>query len=278
MVRKVTSLEKTWIRSFAMFCNYCGANNPDDARFCHKCGKQVVVGPQVAEPVLNQYSSLPESSRSNEPMPAEYPVEQSIAPTSTPMPEARIESLSYNTPVGQSLPQSASLPSSSLSSQAFKQNVGFLIAAFGGLLGLFAFFFLTYINLGFLGTLTGSQLASVNNQLIQGAGALWLEPLVAVAIIGMAVYPLVKSQKQEWNKQTAKGLAITLLCLAALTLLILFIRLVIDSQPPAGISDAGYSGPTVASLYGGGMWTYFTAMLAVLVGSIVQLRLPVSLK
>lgn len=259
-----------------MFCNYCGANNPDDARFCHKCGKQTVVGPQVAEPVLNQYSSLPESSRSNEPMPGEYPLEQqTIAPTSTPMLEARIESLAHNTPAGQSLPQSVSLPPSSLSSQAFKQNAGFLIAAFGGLLGLFAFFFLTYINLGFLGTLTGSQLASVNNQLIQGAGALWLEPLVAVTIIGIAVYPLVKSQKQEWNKQTAKGLAITLLCLAGLTLLILFIRVIIDSQPPDGISAADYSGPTVASLYGGGMWTYFTAMLAVLVGSIVQLRLPV---
>jgi hypothetical protein len=249
-----------------MFCNYCGAKNPDDALFCHKCGKQ------VAESALNQYPSLPESSRGSESKPGEYPVEQTVLQTSTPMLEPRTESMSHNIPAGQSLPQSAPLSASSLSSQALKQNMGFLIAAFGGLLGLFAFFFLPYINLGFLGSMTGSQLASVNNQIIQGAGALWLEPLVAVASIGVAIYPIVKSQGHEWNKQTTKGLAVTLLCLAGLVLLILLIRLAIDSQPPNGVSDTGYSGPTVASFYGGGIWAYFIAMIAVLVGSIVQLR------
>jgi Tol biopolymer transport system component len=39
-----------------MFCNYCGAPNPDVASFCNKCGKAVV---RVAASTLAQESALP---------------------------------------------------------------------------------------------------------------------------------------------------------------------------------------------------------------------------
>jgi hypothetical protein len=236
-----------------MFCTYCGASNPADARFCHKCGKQAATASPAAESVPKHDPSLALQ-------------EGGVSPEMK-----TLEPSSY-TP-GVTLPASASFSSSSPSSETAKRNTGFLIAGVGGFVGLIAFFLLPYVNLGFFGSLTGSQLASVNNQLIQGMGALWLEPLVSLAIIGMAVYPVVKDQKQELSKQTIRGLAVTLLCVASLVLLILLIRLGVDSQPPAGISsDSGYSGPTIASLYGSGMWTYFIAMVAVLVGSIVQIN------
>lgn len=153
-----------------------------------------------------------------------------------------------------------------------EQNVGFLIAAFAGLVALFAFFFLPYLSLGFFGSFTGSQLAGMNNQFIQGTGILWLEPLIAAAVVGIAVYPIVKSQRHEMDKQAAGGLAVTLTILSGITLSVLLIKYVIDAQPPTSESNPGYAGPSLASFYGAGMWLYFLAMLVVCIGGIVQLK------
>ena len=132
--------------------------------------------------------------------------------------------------------------------------------------------FLPYLSLGILGSLTGSQLASANNQFIQGTGILWLEPLVAAAIIGIAVYLIVRSQTHEIDKQTARGLAAVLIGLGGIAFLVLLIKYVIDAQPPTSESTLGYSGPSLASFYGVGMWIYLLAMLAVCIGGIVQFR------
>jgi hypothetical protein len=179
-------------------------------------------------------------------------------------------SLFSSAPAGQRISQSLTPPASLLSSQTVQQNVGFIIASCGGVVALFAFFLLPYLSLGFLGSLTGAQLASVNNQLIQGMGVLWLEPLVAAAVIGIAIYSIVKSQRDELDKQVANGLAVALILLAGITLFVLFLRYLSDAQPPQ--SESGFAGPSLASFYGAGMWIYFLAMLAVLAGGIVQLR------
>lgn len=245
-----------------MFCAYCGAKNVDDATFCQSCGRKQEKAPSssamaTSGPALSQ--TLKDTQASfNEPK--EQPTEKPSSPLfSTLPPEQHIsQSAAQFTP-----------PMSSLTSQ---QHIGSFIVISGGLIALFAFFFLPYLSLGIFGSLTGSQLANTNNQLIQGTGALWLEPLVAVAVIGIAIYLIVGSQKQEMNVQTAKGLAITLIFLGGITLLVLLIRYSSDAQPLAGTSTSVSSGPSIASFYGTGIWIYFFAMLIALVGGIVQLR------
>ena len=74
------------------------------------------------------------------------------------------------------------------------------------------------------------------------------------------------------DKQAARGLAIALIVLAAVTLVVLLVKFVIDAQPTISQSGLGPAGPSLASFYGAGIWIYFVGMLAVLVGGIVQLR------
>lgn len=150
-----------------------------------------------------------------------------------------------------------------------KGNLGYIISEIGGIVALFAFFALPYISLGFLGSATGSQLANMNSQFIQGTGALWLEPLVAVIIIGIAGYQIFRNKGGVIAAPAGKGGAVGLIILGALTLVALLIKYAIDAQPPSQ-SGYSYSGLTLASLYGSGFWTYAISMIIVLAGGIVQ--------
>ncbi len=239
-----------------MFCIYCGAENPEDTVFCKQCGKR--------QPTA---ASIPATARAMAPgFPFPEPSQESRqSPAETRPLEPEIPSTLTSALAGQSISQSVAPLASLASSQTVQQNVGFLIATAGGALALFAFFFLPYLSLGFSGPLTGSQLASMNS------GLLWLEPLIAAAVIGIAVYQIARSQGHEIDKQAAWRLAIALMILAGITLLALFIKYTIDTQPPIQL-PSGSSGPPLASFYSSGIWVYFLGMLAVFVGGIVQVR------
>lgn len=42
-----------------MYCNYCGAPNPDDAKYCNKCGHAVVRPPAPQQPKIPNVESAP---------------------------------------------------------------------------------------------------------------------------------------------------------------------------------------------------------------------------
>jgi len=70
-----------------MFCNYCGAPNPDDAIFCHRCGKQrpVMTSPQAMEPASPPEVSSPYHYGGDEQSALQQIVmEQGTVPTSSP--------------------------------------------------------------------------------------------------------------------------------------------------------------------------------------------------
>ena len=230
-----------------MFCPYCGTHIADDALFCQHCGKHVTK-PQDMEPERSAGTNVPEPPQANKPSPV---------PAS---PGA-----------GGAMPQSAAVLPASIAGLATKTSVGPLIAAGGGLLAVLAFFFLPYLSLGFLGSLTGVQVASISNRYLQSTGILGLEPIVAAAAFGIAVYLIVKGQKQEIDQQVAKGLAMTLIVLSGITVLIVFIKYIVDLQPAIQM-PSGAAGPALASFYGAGIWIYFLGMLAVLIGGFIHVR------
>lgn len=245
-----------------MFCIYCGTDNADDAIFCRSCGKaqNKAANPQSMEMLKSPLSRVPTGD-----------VETLSAGTSKEGVEKQPSSTLSSLPFGQTSSQNVTNPPASASSFITQQNIGPLTVICGGLIALFAFFSLPYLSLGFFGTLTGSQLANTNNQLIQGTGALWLEPLVAVVVIGIAIYLLVGNQRREIAPSTIQGVAVSLVSLAGLTLLVLLIKYATDAQPSTSASNPGFTGPSIASFYGAGVWIYFLAIVIVLVGGIVQL-------
>jgi hypothetical protein len=243
-------------RRLVMNCIHCSAPLSDDALFCSRCGTQ-----------------------QNAP---ERPVTQS-----------------QTIPVSQPATVSGARPSSSQaaspgaqfdwSALTRKQNAGFLTAGIGGIVALFAFFVLPFISvtLGMFGTfsLTGSQLAGYGGQAsgsplgsaLQGLQLLWIAPLVALIIIAIAAYQLFMSKPTNAAAaaSAAKAAATWLIVLGGIMLLGVFIRYIIDSQPLVqsgyGVSSDSYSGPTVASFYGAGVWIYALSMIAVIVGGCIQL-------
>lgn len=194
-----------------------------------------------------------------------------------------------------------------------KRNIGYIIAVVGSLVCLLAFFAMPYLTLGFFGSLTGSQLANVANQVansnsgsIFGQGyssqvsslqLLWLEPLIAAIVLIVAgiqlmpkstMTPTTSSEKLQQGitnpdgsvqaaapqaisvqATTTPAASIALIALSGLTLLGVGIRYLSDAQPPDGLSTSYYTGPTIASFYGSGIWFFVIGMIAVLVGGIM---------
>ena len=66
-----------------MYCNYCGTNLPEDAKFCHKCGKAIPVAPVEGRPVVEP-PAVPE-----EVLPV---IEQPVAP------EPKKQTISFKKP------------------------------------------------------------------------------------------------------------------------------------------------------------------------------------
>lgn len=263
-----------------MFCLYCGKTLPDNAGFCNYCGKRQVAEPGATSTSnLNQPASpstkLPihggQSMSENLPgtMPWERPYSAPLNPTPTPPPPPF-----RNSP--------ASARSSSGETFFSKHNLGTIIASVGGIVALLAFFFMPFVTipLGIFGTysFTGQQLASYGNQSatsiyssqFQALQLLWSEPLAALIILGIAAYMIFKSTQNILTAQATKTAAISLITIATIMVVALFIRYGIDAQPSSQYGSS-YSGPTLASYYSSGFWVYILSMLAVIAGGAIQL-------
>lgn len=242
-----------------MFCLYCGAKIPEDALFCNHCGKaQSDVKDTRAKEGAVQSTQLPAENIST-------------APDTSQASEVSVE---HETPfvVTHTLfwPDTSHNNVPSISSvSTLPPYLGYYITGGAGILALLAFFFMPYIAVGIF-TATGQQLASDGNQFSQFQ-ILWLEPLVAALVIGITVYEVFRNKQNDVNALVAQRGAIGLISLAVLTLVALIIKYTIDAQPPAG--QTAYNVSTIASFYSSGFWMYIVAMIGVIIGGIVQIKL-----
>jgi len=131
-----------------------------------------------------------------------------------------------------------------------------------------------YLSYGFI-TATGQQLASFgyqyssgyygsSQQQFNGLLYLWLLPVIAGIIVLIAVVQLFSSGGA--GKKAAGGWLIALAVLAILGLLGAYIYLT------AQIQNSTSSPVTLTSLIGSGIWVYIIAMIASIVGGILQIR------
>ncbi|HVB75322.1 MAG TPA: zinc ribbon domain-containing protein [Ktedonobacteraceae bacterium] len=97
-----------------MYCTHCGANNPADATFCQKCGKQLPTTDQDESTIL----TVPPVYNSNYPISAAY---SEADPVSTPPPPPP-----FNMPSGQA--GSTDVPQSLSSAARPKSRRGLIIA------------------------------------------------------------------------------------------------------------------------------------------------------
>ncbi|MEO7019636.1 MAG: hypothetical protein ABI234_05745 [Ktedonobacteraceae bacterium] len=163
--------------------------------------------------------------------------------------------------------------------RSLADQAGFIIAGIGGIVGLLSFFTMPYLSYGFLSA-TGQQLASFGYQTgsqygnSYGYGSsqpqanelvfFWLLPIVAGIIILMAGVPLLKSGGT--GKKGAAGGLIVLGVLAIVGLLGTYIYINVKIQ------NLTFSSLTINSVIGSGIWVYIIAMIAVIIGGVIQTK------
>ena len=258
-----------------MFCLYCGNRLPDNALFCNKCGSRQNTATIPANPSMtNTFTEGGQASSGTMPF-IQPPTQQSnYTPTTLGSPPQLNRS-----PMGQSIftrpEQSAVIP------QGFRidRNAGFIIAGIGAIVGIVSFFLMPYLSYGFV-TATGQQLASLgyqfgnqyNSAYSSGSSSpqfnalelLWLLPIIAGIIILIAGVQLFRSN--ETGKKASAGWLIALAVLAILGLVGAYIYLT------AQIQNSTSSPVTLTSVIGSGIWVYIIAMIASIVGGILQIR------
>ena len=261
-----------------MFCLYCGNKLPDNALFCNQCGRgqNTTVNPvdssymtPAAPPMTNISTDGGQVSSGTMPFAQEPPPESYSIPTTL--------GTSSILGSGPREPGIATRPAQPVSTQPtfrFDTNAGSIIAGIGGVVGLLSFFFMPYLSYGFI-TATGQQLASFgyqyssgyygsSQQQFNGLLYLWLLPVIAGIIVLIAVVQLFSSGGA--GKKAAGGWLIALAVLAILGLLGAYIYLT------AQIQNSTSSPVTLTSLIGSGIWVYIIAMIASIVGGILQIR------
>jgi hypothetical protein len=261
-----------------MYCLQCGNKLPDNAIFCNQCGRR------------QNTAANPTGSSNMAP----------AGPSMTGISTDDGQASSGTMPLVQGHPQSSSTPTTQgtpllLSSAPRKQNsstqpaqpsfllernVGSIMAGIGGIVGLLSFFFMPYLSYGFISA-TGQQLASLgyqagsqynsssfgydNNQTqFNGLLFLWLLPVIAGIIILIAGVILLS--RGGAGKKVAAGWLIALAVLAILGLVGAYVYLT------AQIQNSTSSPVTLTSVIGSGIWVYIIAMIAVIVGGIIQTR------
>ena len=264
-----------------MFCIYCGNKIPDNAVFCNQCGnRQNTTANQTgssnltpADPSMTNISTDGgQSSSGTKPFVQEPSSQSNNAPTTQ-----GTSSIQINAPGGQSI----STPPAQPAMPAFQleRNAGALIAGIGGIVGLLSFFFMPYLSYGILSA-TGQQLASLGYQVssqynssygydtsqpqYNGLLFLWFLPVVAGIIILIAGVQLLMSEGA--GKKATAGWLIALAVLAILGLLGAYIYLT------AQIQNSTSSQVNLTSVIGSGVWIYIVAMIAVIVGGMMQTR------
>nr|HET6901055.1 hypothetical protein [Ktedonobacteraceae bacterium] len=152
-----------------------------------------------------------------------------------------------------------------------QQSTGWIVAGIGALLALLSFFSMPYIAYGYF-TATAQQLASAGGQYgsqFNNLQLLWLEPLIAVVLLGIAGVELYKSMGPAHD--TMGGIA-GMIGISGITLLFILGKLLIfDIQ---GTTSSNYFGgtvtsPALASFYGAGFWAFIVGVAVALVGGII---------
>jgi zinc-ribbon domain len=256
-----------------MFCMYCGNRLPDNALFCNQCGSRQNTATIPTNPSMtNTFTEGWQESSGTVPF-AQHPTQQSnYTPTTLGTPpqlnSPPIEQRIYTRPE-----QPASLPQEF----RFDRKAGFIIAGIGAIVGIVSFFLMPYLSYGFI-TATGQQLASLgyqfgnqynssyssSNPQFNALELLWLLPVVAGIIILIAGVQLFRSN--ETGKKASASWLIALATVAILGLLGAYIYLTIQIQ------SSTTSSVSLTSVIGSGIWIYIIAMVAVIVGGILQIR------
>jgi hypothetical protein len=256
-----------------MFCMYCGNRLPDNALFCNKCGSRQNTATIPANPSMtNTFTEGGEESSVTMPF-VQRPTQQSnYTPTTLGTPPQLNSS-----PMEQSIftrpEQSAVIPQGF----RFDRNAGFIIAGIAGIVGVLSFFFMQYLTYGFI-AFTGQQLASYgyqagsqninsyngSNPQFNGWFLFWLMPVIAGIIILIAGVQLLRSK--ETGKKASGGWLIALAVFVILGLLGAYVYLT------AQIQNSTSSPVALTSVIGSGIWIYIIAMIAVIVGGIIQIR------
>jgi len=256
-----------------MFCLYCGNKLPDNALFCNQCGRGQST---TANPVDSSYmtpaapSMTNTSTESGQVSGGTMPFAQEPPPESYSIPPTQETSSIWGS--GQGEPGISTRPAQP--AFRFDTHAGSIIAGIGGIVGLLSFFFMPYLSYGFI-TATGQQLANFgyqyssgyygsSQQQLNGLLFLWLLPVIAGIIVLIAVVQLFSSGGA--GKKAAGGWLIALAVLAILGLLGAYIYLT------AQIQNSTSSPVTLTSLIGSGIWVFIIAMIAVIVGGIIQVR------
>ena len=250
-----------------MFCQYCGNKLPDNAIFCNQCGRQQNTTANSAGPSMTNISTGSGQASSGIMPLAQRPPQPNSTPTT------------QGTPSLPSISPRYAQPAPAQPAVLSQRNAGFIIAGIGGIVGLLSFFFMPYISYGFI-TATGQQLASLGYQAatqysnpygypgsqpqFNGLLLLWLLPVVAGIIVLIAGAQMLRSGGA--GNKTAAGWLIALAVLAILGLIGAYIYLT------AQIQNSTSSQVNLTSVIGSGVWIYIVAMIAVIVGGMMQTR------
>lgn len=137
-----------------------------------------------------------------------------------------------------------------------KTNVGSIVALCGGILAVVAFFLFPYISFGLFGSYTAVQLA--NGVFGSSMAGLWLELLVALAIVALSAFNL-------YTHSTSLITPRAILALSSITTVLIFLVYAVQSNQQSLFGSA-------SSFYSTGFWLYVLGIIGSLVGSILQLR------
>ncbi len=152
-----------------------------------------------------------------------------------------------------------------------QQSTGWIVAGVGALLALLSFFSMPYLAFGYF-TATAQQLASASGQYgsqFTNLQLLWLEPLIAVVLLGIAGVELYKSMGPAHD---AMGGIAGMIGISGITLLFILGKLLIfDIQGTTSTSYFGgtVTSPALASFYGAGFWAFIVGIAVALVGGII---------
>lgn len=141
--------------------------------------------------------------------------------------------------------------------------IGAIIAAVGTALSLIAFFMMPYVTIGPF-SFTALQIASgnINGVQVSWQPLLWLEPIIAVALLIIALTRFMRSKEPMYDGGVAP--MTILLILASLTLLFLLAKFFLfDNQPVL---------PHFTPVYGAGYWVYMIGLAITIVGGVIHLR------
>ena len=158
-----------------------------------------------------------------------------------------------------------------------EKNRGYLVAGIGAIVALFAFLFLPYISYSvgpFGGSIGGTQIAG-------SQGLVWLEallPLAAIVLTALLVYrsnpfgmtttPI--ATQIRWGVYSVLGVG-------ALSLLVHIILALNANGSIQAVTGSPFLGSLVSVGFGLGYWLYLLSAIAIIVGAVLTLRMPMAI-